>query len=350
MVVSDSNSPIGFNDFHRYKSGEMSHAEQHKLEKRMLEDPMVAEAYEGFLLMGADASKSGEIRLDLTAGLKNAMGNKRKNMIPLWAYATAASVIISLGAYWLVFISNRGESNKRMVAVEFQKESAKIGPKEEIGSVNVPKTAPTKIEALPQKTVPAPIPSSSPAPAAEESDPNQLETLAAADQAEEQLAVSEPIPTVGDPTAGDPAEGDPTAGAPVAPASAAPAVSQQFAKKAASPLHANAISANQVNAKLAARGNTIATDSLPAPRIGWSAYQTYLHISTFLEQRNEDLTVSFLVNTDGSLTNLTAVGPKDLRREAIRIVQEGPAWQPLLRNGKTINARSQVRLHFHSAQ
>src|SRR6218665_3046649 len=100
MAATDSTQHFDFEYFRRYHHGEMSFEEQHKLEKRMLEEPLVAEAYEGFVAMLDDKNHFDTVKKELSAQLHARISEKRKSVIPLWAYGAAASVIIVIGVFW----------------------------------------------------------------------------------------------------------------------------------------------------------------------------------------------------------------------------------------------------------
>jgi TonB family protein len=60
------------------------------------------------------------------------------------------------------------------------------------------------------------------------------------------------------------------------------------------------------------------------------------------------VTVSFFVAADSSLQHVQVVKPLGLGldEEAIRLLKEGPAWQPATRNGKAIGQQTSVKITF----
>ena len=97
MAATDSNK-IYFDEFHRYHSGEMSHQEQHEFETRLLDEPMFADAYEGYLSMIEDRVDVESAVANLNQQLENRIGVKKTRLIPIWSYATAASVVLAVSA------------------------------------------------------------------------------------------------------------------------------------------------------------------------------------------------------------------------------------------------------------
>lgn len=90
MAGTDSNIPADFEAFRRYQNGEMLPEEQHRLEKLMLEDPMTAEAFEGFLIMSKAEHEQDQVSMELSNALNARMQSNKKNALPMWTYAAAA--------------------------------------------------------------------------------------------------------------------------------------------------------------------------------------------------------------------------------------------------------------------
>jgi hypothetical protein len=109
MAASESNN-TNFDDFRRYYSGEMSHIEQYNLEKRMLQDPFLADAYEGYVNAGMDHVDEGRTLKDLRETLEGRVKSREKRDRPLWGYAAAASVLFLVG--WFFYV-NRGWERQR---------------------------------------------------------------------------------------------------------------------------------------------------------------------------------------------------------------------------------------------
>jgi TonB family protein len=90
------------------------------------------------------------------------------------------------------------------------------------------------------------------------------------------------------------------------------------------------------------------------PADGWAAYQQYLneHIvypaEAKQQQKEGRVTISFMVNTDGSLSDFkiersAGFGMDEALLEAIK---KGPAWQAAKSNGNLIKGKATVRYRF----
>ena len=97
-------------DFRRYRDGEMPFSEQYSLEKQMMEDPFLAEAYEGFISLNEANIKYPESVVEIQRRLETRISGKTENFIPLWAYSAAAGFLILLGVGWLIYVNNQNSS------------------------------------------------------------------------------------------------------------------------------------------------------------------------------------------------------------------------------------------------
>lgn len=92
----------------------------------------------------------------------------------------------------------------------------------------------------------------------------------------------------------------------------------------------------------------------PSPVIGHQAYQDYLRTQQQYppEARRQQLSgrvkLAFMVNPDSSITDIEVLeGPAGgLREEAVRLLQQGPLWQPAREEGKAIRARAILEIVF----
>lgn len=107
--MADTNLHSDFNrkDFECYQSGEMSYAEQYRFERQLQDDPAFADAYEGFLLIEKDKVDLSKVVGELDRRLEERIAEKKTRLIPLWFYSAAAGLLISIGAGWLVFFSDK---------------------------------------------------------------------------------------------------------------------------------------------------------------------------------------------------------------------------------------------------
>jgi hypothetical protein len=97
MAGTNDKHKISYEDFRRYEDGEMTLSEQHVLEKQMLDDQSFADAFEGFRLMREDRLDYKASLSSLNENLINLVDRRKKRLIPLWAYAAAASIFIAVG-------------------------------------------------------------------------------------------------------------------------------------------------------------------------------------------------------------------------------------------------------------
>jgi TonB family protein len=94
--------------------------------------------------------------------------------------------------------------------------------------------------------------------------------------------------------------------------------------------------------------------SAPAPVMGLPAYQHYLlsqqqyPAAARQQQLSGRVVLRFMVNPDSTLSDIEVLeGPAGgLREEAIRLLQQGPAWQPAREGGKAIRAQAQLEINF----
>ncbi|WP_128545729.1 TonB family protein [Larkinella soli] len=83
-------------DLRRYRAGELSPAEQHRVERLLLENPLYADALEGLDQMERQAVSPDRVRDDLRQRLKNRVERTPTRRLPLWLPAAAASVVLAL--------------------------------------------------------------------------------------------------------------------------------------------------------------------------------------------------------------------------------------------------------------
>lgn len=107
MAETNRHNDFNRTDIERYRSGEMSYAEQYSFERRLQDEPAFADAYEGFLLIEKDEVDLTEVVGKLDRRLEDRIAEKKTRLIPLWFYSAAAGLLISIGAGWLVFFSEK---------------------------------------------------------------------------------------------------------------------------------------------------------------------------------------------------------------------------------------------------
>jgi TonB family protein len=109
------------NDIKKYRKGELNPEEMHKLEKRALSDPFLADALDGLETISSQ---------DLSNDLKDLNGRirKEKNIIftPL---RIAAGLFVVLGASFLFYlVSNQADEEKNLTAKTKNKSDSSAGP------------------------------------------------------------------------------------------------------------------------------------------------------------------------------------------------------------------------------
>ncbi|MCZ8022984.1 MAG: TonB family protein [Cyclobacteriaceae bacterium] len=90
------------------------------------------------------------------------------------------------------------------------------------------------------------------------------------------------------------------------------------------------------------------------PVAGWAAYQHYLdkHIvypeEAKQQQKEGRVTISFQVNTDGSLSDFEIMRSAGFGMDEalLEVIKKGPAWQPAKNNGLAIKGKATVRYRF----
>jgi TonB family protein len=94
--------------------------------------------------------------------------------------------------------------------------------------------------------------------------------------------------------------------------------------------------------------------SAPAPVSDHHAYQLYLQSQQRYpaEARRQQLSgrvvLRFMVNPDSTISDIEVLeGPAGgLREEAIRLLRQGPRWQPAREGGKAIRAQARLEVNF----
>ncbi|WP_316826345.1 M56 family metallopeptidase [Pedobacter miscanthi] len=86
--------------------------------------------------------------------------------------------------------------------------------------------------------------------------------------------------------------------------------------------------------------------SLPG---GFRAFRSYLISSTRkINGKNGKVIVSFIVETDGSITgeNIVEGLDKVSNDEAIRVIHQSPKWEPAIQNGKKVRSSYRIGINF----
>lgn len=354
-----------FDDFERYYSGGMSSAEQRLLEGRMLAEPLVAEAYEGFLAWRAQHCDAAEVRSDLRGRLHMRVAQVRRKTLHLWSYASAASVLLALFSYWLVFLRDQGAGPQIPVAAVKQEKMVSYDRAKAPALSSAARKPPgpgaatgvTKKTANPAALAPANQSKAAPLPVLQDeiTVAHHAEALEQATDIALTDSFKADVPTISVPS-------EPS-GALTKPGSAQ-AVGKSIAARArmepssfhyvAKDKHRDAaqVAGQQaVAAKPAYKKDlgtyTVPPDALtPAPVAGWLAYQAYLDKNTGSADTTAQVVVTFIVSSSGALSGFAANGPEQLHQDAIRIISNGPAWVPARTKGMAVISLARVQMQF----
>jgi len=348
-----------FDDFERYYSGDMSPAEQRSLEGRMLAEPLVAEAYEGFLAWRAQDTRVSTMRADLKERLHTRVTHARSKAIPLWGYASAASVLLALFGYWAVFLRDQKAAMQKP-AVAVHREEARSS-KPEQAPVPVPMqrdkpfepvaVAPAEPKAsIPAKPAPAARPEQTPRTLSETGSALNPSVLADARLEATDTALADSIRASSRivQASSQPAE------ALIAPGSAQVVGKSMAARARVEKKDVDTqylVASSPMPARKRIDAVVIPTDTLVAvPSAGWASYRAYLDKSTDSASTTGKIIVTFIVNTSGALSGFVAKGPQELQKDAIRIISNGPAWAPASTNGTRVISVAEVQLQFRQSQ
>jgi TonB family protein len=424
MAVSDPNSTY-FEEFRRYNSGEMSHAEQYRMEKRMLEDPFYADAYEGYLAALSDGVAVGHTMTGLESELEKRVAGKKRWLVPLWTYAAAAASIV-FAFSWLFFINRKAErsfvsSMDVAVAPATKSDSATSGNSVESPSLNATSSKPAP-DLKASSTLTKPEYSLK--------KPDYSDRVALSDQVDHGAGYRANVVVPGRAEAGallyegnaNHVSSDSVAKKALVPALSylpkashvAPQFEQSFIFTSqgrvvnalgqgvpgiavTSPLTNRTVLTDSlgrfrvaiptmdslkltgigyrsklVRASKPDLGEIVIDDDVSAlsevvvagygksskklarsqrtveasPTVGWEQYKAYLAQATQNRSMRGKVKVRFKVNDDGSLTDFKTKGNRELGEEAIKIVRQGPAWEPAKRNELNISETVSIDLSF----
>lgn len=373
-----------FEDFERYHSGEMPPAEQRSLEGRMLDEPLIAEAYEGFLAWREKHSDVAGMRADLHNRLHERVARGRKSVLPLWAYASAASVLLAFFAYWTFFLHDSQVVKQKQATIVGRSEPAKQGQepvraREKLADAPQPVTL--QPSGTPSLTRPKPADNVAHGEAvASESvqdpefflKPDALtpEAVAGAEIRRDQIVVPQQDSGLAQTTHAQPVP-EP------AHALTAPGTSQAVGKSIAAKSQAAPSNPSLVSQKAAdtvpenpgemlsevvvAGWSTYRKESAisqlvepdrpaPTPAQGWPAYRAYLEKNTGSASTTGQVVVTFVVSSTGALSGFVTSGPEELHKEAIRIISKGPAWAPARTKGMPVTSLAEIQLQFRRSQ
>jgi hypothetical protein len=340
----------GMDDFRRYQSGEMSSEQQHKLEGLMLDDPFVAEAFEGFLASQQAHSGHTNVGSELRGRLAARIEGKPERRLAFWPYASAAAALICLGLYWAVFL----KKNQAPPVVTARQSAAHQMPRGRAAGPAEPEPkAPAGAPAIAKAPQPAqPVSKSKPATLSTQEKAAQAlfdsgsERLAAA----ESPAAAAAVPIASGRVQPEDSESQVSDFKPVKAATSKQDPASFRRSEEVIQLSEVVVSHSNTQRKQTSVPAPTAAAFLPAqPADGWKAYQSYIENNELAEQEGK-VTVSFVVAQNGSLSGFLAHGTQQLHQRAIQLVRQGPAWTAARSNGTPISMPTRVEIHFRIRQ
>lgn len=325
-------------DIDRYHQGEMTAAEMHQLEKAALDDPMLADALEGYRF-----SKAPDVeRATLQKRLQQRMEGEKKEPRTIWMQPwmrVAALFLLIGGAGWLViqtFSTRETDLATRTQAPTKEERQTEAILEDSVATARQQAPSAFSIDSNTKDvTVENNVRSgkNNPASKPESSAPvTVMQSPIEADKIESEIAQD----------AAAVAQAPPQTEAATLKAAAPPPVMRQQIDS-----NENNMAMSRKRAtvqKSTARENVaslIAQDSLAQPETGWKAFEEYIAknrkpVLPLNKKQAEEGSVElqFEVNSQGRPVNIVVTQPsnKELDEEAIRLLKEGPAWKG--KNGK----------------
>lgn len=85
-----------------------------------------------------------------------------------------------------------------------------------------------------------------------------------------------------------------------------------------------------------------------APVDGYKAYETYLDKNAMSSEKRSTVTISFVVDTDGSLHSFEVIEGtnEDLTANAIDLIKNGPVWAPAIEDNQAVPDTVAVKVKF----
>lgn len=271
----------GLEDFRKYHEERMTPAEQHRFERELLDNPLTAEAYDGYLLLQSDRADCPAAAASLERQLRERVGGRRAGV--LLKYAASAAMLLIAGYFLLT-------------------------------------RAPKPMEPLTTKTTPAPegpvVTHRSDEEAKEHGDHLPARAKPAAEQgAYKPGKVRREI------------QGKP-AGQPKPSGSEIDLLEKDRNIMNGLAWHGQGgETVILVDMDKIASEDTVRRDVKPRPLGGWENFEQYLKAS-IRETLMYGRTIQFSVINSGKLEEISVEGPDSVKAEVIRVLQEGPRWIP----------------------
>jgi CarboxypepD_reg-like domain/Gram-negative bacterial TonB protein C-terminal len=166
----------------RYAAGELTPAEQHRVEKAALQNEQTDDAVEGLLALKKENVDEKAALSDLRQRLYQRVQKNERRLIPFY-YAGAASVVLAVGLGW--WLTQKGElSEKVSSTIALQRPAPVIQPEAVPGSAadNQPFLAAPSVAEVPKPSAGKPT--------------SRISKVIAVPEAAQQRLTEEPLPTV----------------------------------------------------------------------------------------------------------------------------------------------------------
>jgi protein TonB len=313
MKKKRKNNKSDLPEFLRYVRGEMTKREEHAFQRKLQKDPFAEDASEG--LEGIDPRLAEKDIQLLSNQLKNRTTKKQK--VTWYRIAAAVAVLIILSSIFIII--NKNEPTEQIVyspAPAPEKEiQAASEQKQAIQIAEMEKPAPASPENSKKVTEVVPIPESE----AVEKEEIGEDTISAGIQDAVVAKFEEPVME---------------------------AVEERA-------MAVRSVLTKRTNYTEYEKEDTIPGYTPPLPVNGRIHFDKYIQDNirrpdTITTGQNVVVVLNFLVTTDGKIDSIIVVRSpgKIFSDEAIRLIREGPAWEPAAKNGKTINDEVRIRIIF----
>jgi hypothetical protein len=298
------------------------------------------------------------MRAGLQERLRIRVASAQRKTLPLWAYASAASVLVAVFSYWFAFLPHqKADMQKPSVAIKQENSSsaakqapATIQRDKSLGSV-VPAPAAPKAS-VPVSSIPANQPKQSlqVLPKSEIALAPSVHTDAEAREEAADIALADSFLAETETTQvySEPAK---ALAAPGSVQAVGKSMERKARKKQESADTQYLVTSKPVSARKEIHTIIVPADTLAAaPAEGWLSYRAYLEKNTDSAATAGQIVVTFSVSSSGALSDFKAKGPENLQMEAIRIISNGPAWAPARANGTPVISRAEIQLQFRRSQ
>lgn len=346
-------------DIEKYLRGELSSAERHRLEKKALSDPFLAEALEGGAVISGQ-----EFSEDLNL-IRQKINSPKSNSL-FWPLSIAAGIVVIISITLVTIQFTKNETDNQLALQKLNPSGEKhlplnetsADPSKEISSARqTEQQTPTSEKA--RDLLNQPVISEAPQAAGAErntdtpsSVPTQTEELqeteAPKETADDKIKEQAELAKVGesDDKKNAPSKNDRAAAAPP-PATRSLALS----KKSEAPSGAG-IARDDLQPSVVESGPPAFT----MPVGGMSGFDKYvedhLHYPQAARSNNiqGDVIIEFQINANGSYRNFEIIKSLGFGcdEEAVRLINEGPPWKPAIQDGKVIDNKPRVTISFRS--